>query len=526
MHVAPDSNRSLPEGEVDADFDAAFDANGNLLQLVRGQTLEWDVRNQLQQITSIIRATAGSDNERYIYDSQGQRCRKINSTQTSSRTLNNEVRYLPGLEIRTTANGEVLHVICAQAGRSSVRVLHWQTGLPSGVANDQIRYSLSDHLGSSTLELDQHGSLISQESYYPFGGTSWWAARSAVEAKYKTVRYSGKERDASGLYYYGFRYYAPWLQRWISPDPAGDVNGLNLFCFVGNTPVLTNDRDGRFYSGRYDVHELAILRDRRFIHYRGLGEFPAEKRQKVQDATIESHRAFQNALYMINEHLPESTETMQLFFGHSFTDVKDKIVESWEQTFMLAAHYRGELGKDKFVGVSMNASSVRAFVIPKDPHGRVMLNINEIDTPDLPTLLSHELTHLVDVSGSTIKGAGALDYYYLNAPVGQGMLSLADQRRANSGRISTGGMDIEYLPPAPAKRQRFIEKIKTFHPFPDSVQDIDSAIATFNSFPAVMSQIASENADTLALAAHQLHENFKRDILPNLRRQQARYSHA
>ncbi|EGH49324.1 insecticidal toxin protein, partial [Pseudomonas syringae pv. pisi str. 1704B] len=51
--------------------------------------------------------------------------------------------------------------------------------------------------------------------------TAWWAARSAVEAKYKTVRYSGKERDTSGLYYYGLRYYAPWLQRWINPDPAG-----------------------------------------------------------------------------------------------------------------------------------------------------------------------------------------------------------------------------------------------------------------------------------------------------------------
>ncbi|WP_310886232.1 RHS repeat-associated core domain-containing protein, partial [Pseudomonas syringae] len=69
-------------------------------------------------------------------------------------------------------------------------------------------------------------------------------ARSAVEAKYKTVRYSGKERDASGLYYYGFRYYAPWLQRWINPDPAGDVDGLNLFCFSRNTPTLLVDRTG------------------------------------------------------------------------------------------------------------------------------------------------------------------------------------------------------------------------------------------------------------------------------------------
>ena len=123
-------------------------------------------------------------------------------------------------------------------------MLHWEAGKPDGIANDQVRYSLTDHLGSSTLELDQQGGLISQESYYPFGGTAWWAGRSAVEAKYKTVRYSGKERDASGLYYYGLRYYAPWLQRWISPDPMGTEAGLNLYAFTFNNPLRHIDYQG------------------------------------------------------------------------------------------------------------------------------------------------------------------------------------------------------------------------------------------------------------------------------------------
>nr|WP_232918122.1 RHS repeat-associated core domain-containing protein [Pseudomonas syringae] len=244
MHVAPDSNRSLRDDDGDVDFATSFDANGNMLQLVRGQVMGWDARNQLQHITTVQREDGSNDDERYVYDGQGQRCRKISTAQASGRTLINEVRYLPGLEIRTTADGEILHVVTTQAGRNSVRVLHWEAGKPGAVENDQVRYSLGDHLGSSTLELDQQGGLISQESYYPFGGTAWWAARSAVEAKYKTVRYSGKERDASGLYYYGFRYYAPWLQRWINPDPAGDVDGLNLFCFSRNTPTLLVDRTG------------------------------------------------------------------------------------------------------------------------------------------------------------------------------------------------------------------------------------------------------------------------------------------
>jgi insecticidal toxin complex protein TccC len=51
--------------------------------------------------------------------------------------------------------------------------------------------------------------------------------------------------DASGLYYYGARYYAPWLQRWISADPAGDVDGLNLYEMVGSNPVAFIDSDGQ-----------------------------------------------------------------------------------------------------------------------------------------------------------------------------------------------------------------------------------------------------------------------------------------
>ncbi|WP_410174964.1 RHS repeat-associated core domain-containing protein [Mycetohabitans endofungorum] len=51
-----------------------------------------------------------------------------------------------------------------------------------------------------------------------------WAAKSELEAKYKTVRYSGKERDATGLYDYGFRYYVPWLGRWLSTTAVAIID--------------------------------------------------------------------------------------------------------------------------------------------------------------------------------------------------------------------------------------------------------------------------------------------------------------
>ncbi|MDF9879323.1 insecticidal toxin complex protein TccC [Pseudomonas silensiensis] len=40
------------------------------------------------------------------------------------------------------------------------------------------------------------------------------------------------------------RYYAPWLQRWVSADPAGEVDGLNLYGFVRNNPLRYVDNDG------------------------------------------------------------------------------------------------------------------------------------------------------------------------------------------------------------------------------------------------------------------------------------------
>ncbi|MFL1527305.1 RHS repeat-associated core domain-containing protein [Pseudomonas sp. O230] len=243
------SNRCLPERDnrppTEEELADGFDANGNLRGLQVGQLLVWDLRNQLREVRPVVREDEEDDCECYIYDGGGQRVRKLHSSQTNARKVIREARYLPGVEIRShSGTGEILHVITVSAGNNSVQVLHWASKPPDEAAQNQVRYSLGDLLKSSTLELDQNADLISQEWYYPFGGTAYWAGRNATEAKYKTVRYSGKERDATGLYYYGFRYYVPWLQRWINPDPAGYVDGLNLYRMTKNNPVRFEDSDG------------------------------------------------------------------------------------------------------------------------------------------------------------------------------------------------------------------------------------------------------------------------------------------
>ncbi|CFW62944.1 TPA: RHS repeat domain-containing protein [Yersinia enterocolitica] len=241
------------DGLTAADIRCQFDAAGNQQQLQPGQPLQWDARHQLQQVTTVKRGaenTPNDDYEHYLYASDGMRVVKQSIQHTNNIRQISRVTYLLGLELRTQHNDSELMedfqvITLGVAGRAKVRVLLWEKGQPAGIDNGQLRYSFNNQIGSSLLELDNNGDIISQEEYYPFGGTALFAARNTIEAKYKTVRYSGKERDATGLYYYGFRYYMPWLGRWLNADPAGTIDGLNLYRMVRNNPISLMDEDGR-----------------------------------------------------------------------------------------------------------------------------------------------------------------------------------------------------------------------------------------------------------------------------------------
>lgn len=244
--VAANSNRSLIESDQPPDFDSHFDDNGNLQYLQRGQTMSWDLRNQLSSVSPVVREEE-DDTEVYVYGGGGKRLRKVRTALAAAHRVIAEVRYLPGLEIHHRPGGKQHEVLDLEAGRNRVNWLHG-----ADAPDHSLRYHLTDHLGSGTLELDEQAKVQSREAYYPFGGTAW-EDHSDQSGAYKTIRYSGKERDATGLYYYGYRYFAPWLSRWINPDPAGAVDGLNLYCFLGNSPVGHVDVDGRMMEDNLEI---------------------------------------------------------------------------------------------------------------------------------------------------------------------------------------------------------------------------------------------------------------------------------
>ncbi|MCK4233184.1 RHS repeat-associated core domain-containing protein [candidate division WOR-3 bacterium] len=80
-----------------------------------------------------------------------------------------------------------------------------------------------------------------------------------------THKFTGKEEDGTGLYYYGARYYDKSIGRWISPDPASypsdlrlnDPQSFNPYVYCRNNPLNYLDPDGErsyFVNGiHYDL---------------------------------------------------------------------------------------------------------------------------------------------------------------------------------------------------------------------------------------------------------------------------------
>ncbi len=102
-----------------------------------------------------------------------------------------------------------------------------------------------DATGAAFYCTDGNGNVSSlidasenSKAKYRYDSFSNLISKTGPLADANLTRFSGKEyHPRSGLYYYGFRYYQPNLQRWLNEDPIGLAGGLNLYGFVGNNPV-------------------------------------------------------------------------------------------------------------------------------------------------------------------------------------------------------------------------------------------------------------------------------------------------
>ncbi|WIF71885.1 cytotoxic necrotizing factor Rho-activating domain-containing protein [Proteus vulgaris] len=258
--VSNKTNRALLKSQCEdpKKVDSYFDESGNLIKLLNGDAIIWDERNHLKATNQVIESGFLYEGETYQYNNTGQRVTKIRGRKAAYGHLEKvTTHYLPNIEIWEVNEDPVAEkYIVAQVNagtRAGVRALCWEIGSPKGIENNSLRYNYDDGMGNSGLETDGQGQLVSYEEYYPYGGTAIWSSENAVEADYKTIRYSGKEKDSTGMYYYGYRYYQPWIGRWLSADPAGTIDGLNLYRMVRNNPVTLHDPDGRMPNSSFSL---------------------------------------------------------------------------------------------------------------------------------------------------------------------------------------------------------------------------------------------------------------------------------
>ncbi|MBD2746700.1 VCBS repeat-containing protein [Microvirga sp. BT688] len=232
-----------------------YDAYGNMTSMPHLPTMDWNTLDMLQRVD-----LGGGGTAFYVYGSGGQRMRKVIERPGD---LNLDWIFLGPVMIfrrRRRSTGArrferwTLHVgdkhgNIAQSDTKTQDDLNEDAANPLGVP--LIRYQYEDHLGSSALETDAGGNVVSYESYHPFGTTAYRSATPGYGISLKRFRFSGTERDSeTGLQYFGMRYMATWLGRWINTDPAGFASGTNLFRYCANNPVMRVDPDGMYDTTR------------------------------------------------------------------------------------------------------------------------------------------------------------------------------------------------------------------------------------------------------------------------------------
>jgi RHS repeat-associated protein len=244
-----------------------YDGSGNLTNDGL-RSFAYDVRNQLSTVS-----VAGQWRSEFAYDGLGRKRIEREYTWTGGAwQQTNEVRlvydgmlvlqerhfdpqlstnnpqqvvtYTRGLDLSGTRQG------AGGIGGLLARSQHSTT-------NTQHAYYHSDGEGNITALMDAEHHIIAGYLYDPFGRQfGQWGAL----AQANRMRFSSKPVHAqSGLYDYGFRHYDPNLQRWLTEDPLGEAGGINLYGFVGNSPLNLVDPFGLEITYFYGRQEPSIL---------------------------------------------------------------------------------------------------------------------------------------------------------------------------------------------------------------------------------------------------------------------------
>ena len=218
-----------------------FDPNGNLATKTIG-TRTWTYQsNRLNQIVSIT--DPDQNIAKFTYDPSGKRLTKrIESKGKKAKIF--RFFYLGDTEIGSVDEKGVIVELKVPGNPNNPEApsiaieIRKETYVP-----------LYDLQGNIVCLLDQQrGKVVETYCYSIYGEEEIIndRGRSVSDSSVGNPwRYKGKRVDKEiGLMYFGYRYYDPEVGRWISPDPAGVIDGPNLYAYARNNPMKYVDYFG------------------------------------------------------------------------------------------------------------------------------------------------------------------------------------------------------------------------------------------------------------------------------------------
>ena len=247
----PETVDYIVDNYAQATRDLTWDRTGNLRerQVAPDAIYRYDGADDLRE----ARTGVGSSATRgvYWYDAGGQRQLAL-TIDPAGQPL--ELRFWLGdTEIHYDAAGAVTQTLAyVSLGDPVARITD----------RSEAEYTFHDNRHNLIAVLDDAGNATASFTYSPWNETLHTLGEAAAEHR---RRFNGKEADgASGLSYYGFRYYDPALLIWNQADPlfrfAPDAawtepRDANLYTFSLNNPVRFYDPDGR--QSRQDLASSA-----------------------------------------------------------------------------------------------------------------------------------------------------------------------------------------------------------------------------------------------------------------------------
>mgnify|MGYP001604412431 CR=1 FL=1 len=229
--VANERNELLGWTESSTHTSAFYDANGNYSGNGVNSFASHNSSNQMTGYTAASGATAN-----YIYGPMG---RRIETTLAGVRTRYAHVGDMEIAEYALISGTWKIKTRYIPGAGVDQRVAMITVNTSNG-ATIAREYYHSNRLGSVIAMAAENGSVTANYVYTPYGVEDYGSSGNPF-------RYTGRRYDAAiDLYYYRARYYDAQLGRFLETDPVLYADQMNLYAYVGNSPLNGTDPTGEF----------------------------------------------------------------------------------------------------------------------------------------------------------------------------------------------------------------------------------------------------------------------------------------